>query len=662
MEQRRFNLIKRFSLGSSIVIILAAVLLGWMFRVIAIDELKKQGERYNLVLAQAISNAIWSEVEGVINMVPENKAFSERDKNYSVRALENPIKLLLKNTNVLKVKIYNNNGRIIYATDHERIGEIDNNTYFTNAAASKRLVLTRLGHQEQIKTTNGTIFDRHILESYLPISQPGNDHVQGVFEIYSDISDSYQDMQNSQLTFMLVLGAILAIVYLTLFIVVRHADKVIKKQAREREGYLHEIENINEDLDAYARELTLARDLALDASKAKSAFLANMSHELRTPLNAIIGYSEMMADEMTFEGRDSDASDLNKIKNAGAHLLAVINDILDLSKIEAGRMELHLENIDVASAVNDVVETARPLADKQGNTIKVSIAEDIDEMFTDLTRVRQVLLNLLSNACKFTKNGVIRLEVNYKNDDQGMVIFNVKDTGVGMHDEQIQKIFEAFKQADLSTTKEFGGTGLGLTISKRFCEMLGGEIMVRSEPSIGSTFSIMLPVRSSLATGRESVASQHMVSAENVRLSNNDNIPDERRSKVSKILVIDDDVAVSDLVTRTLTSDGFEVSVVNDASKAIDATREGLPDAILLDVMMPEIDGWAILKNIKHDAELGRIPVIMMTVVDNYAMADSLGADGFVIKPINRKKLKKAITLCLRASQVKNSSEKVMTQ
>ena len=660
MQQRRFNLIKSFSLGSFVAIIVAAILLGWMYRIIAINELKNQGERYNVVLARAMSNAIWSQVKGVMDMVSINKKFTYEEKNYSILVLDSSVKELLDNTNVLKIKIFDNSGRVIYSTSHEQIGLLEQKEYFTTDVAKRKEILTKLAYKETITSTKGTMKERHILESYLSIKNQKNSNVEGFFEIYTDITESYHHMEKSQITFMSVLGSILVIVYLTLFFVVRHADSVIKKQAKEREGNLHEIENINADLDDYAKELAMARDLALEASKAKSAFLANMSHELRTPLNAIVGYSEMMAEEMKFEGRDADASDLNKIKTAGAHLLAVINDILDLSKIEAGRMELYLESVNVTSALNDVVETAQPLADKKQNTIKVSIADDIDEMYTDLTRTRQVLLNLLSNSCKFTKNGVVSIDVRRQQDNSGMIIFTVEDTGIGMDDEQLENIFEAFKQADLSTTKKFGGTGLGLTISKRCCDMLGGKISVSSEPGTGSIFKVTLPERSSKTTGRESVFLHQMVSPENVRLNNKELPVDERRSKISKILVIDDDVAVSDLVSRTLIADGFEVSVVNNESKVLEATTEWLPDAILLDVMMPEIDGWAILKGIKEDNVLSEIPVIMMMDVDNYVMAESLGADGFVVKPINRKKLKNAITLCLRSSQLKIFSENVM--
>lgn len=660
MDQRRFNLIKNFSLGSSVAIIIAAILLGWMYRILAIDELKNQGERYNTVLAHAIYNAVWPQVKEVMKTVPVNGKFTDEEKNYSIIVLDNAIKELLGNTNVLRIKIFSKNGRVIYSTNHEQIGLMEQKEYFNSNATTQGKNLTKLGYKEAFQSIKGNIKERNILESYLPINGSDNRAVEGIFEIYTDMTDSYRYMEKRQITFMSVLGGILAIVYLTLFIVVRNADNVIKKQVREREGYLHEIESVNLDLDNYAKELALARDMALGASKAKSAFLANMSHELRTPLNAILGYSEMMAEEMDSEGRDSELNDLNKIKTAGRHLLSLINDILDLSKIEAGQMELHLEDIDVPSAISHVIETVRPSADREQNVLELSIADDIGEMYTDQTRLFQILLNLLSNACKFTKDGVISLDVRRQQDDSSMLVFTVKDTGVGMHEDQLNKIFEAFKQADLSTTKEFGGTGLGLTISKRLCEMLGGEISVSSKLGKGSIFRMKLPERFSVIKGQNAGTVHQMVSPEGVRLNKSEIFFDERRSKISEVLIIDDDIEVSNLVTYTLASQGFKVSVINDASKAIEAAAEILPDVILLDVVMPEVYGWDILKGIKQHNQLNSIPVIMMTAVDNYTKADSLGADGFIIKPITQKKLMNAITLCLRSQQLNNVSSKVM--
>jgi PAS domain S-box-containing protein len=265
------------------------------------------------------------------------------------------------------------------------------------------------------------------------------------------------------------------------------ANKVLKREVLERERIEGELRLTNE-------ELVEAHERALEASRVKSTFLANMSHELRTPLNAIIGYSELLQEMAALKIKKDPAADLEKISGAGKHLLALINDILDLSKIEAGKMEFMPEQFRIAELIRETVNSVQPQLTKNANTLLIRCEDDLGTMSTDATRLRQCLLNLLSNACKFTKNGTIHLDVDRETGPEGdRVVFRVQDSGIGMTPEQVGRLFQAFTQADASTTRKFGGTGLGLAITKKLSEMMGGDVTVESIAGQGSIFTIRIP-------------------------------------------------------------------------------------------------------------------------------------------------------------------------
>ena len=382
------------------------------------------------------------------------------------------------------------------------------------------------------------------------------------------------------------------------------------------------------------RQLDLAREAADAANTAKSQFLASMSHELRTPLNAIIGYSEMLQEEAGDAGQKEFIPDLEKIHGAGKHLLGLINDILDLSKIEAGKMSLYLEDFEVARLIREVAATIQPLVTKNGNRLEVICPADIGTMHADVTKVRQTLFNLLSNASKFTEQGTITLEVRKNARLQPATFtFLVSDTGIGMTPEQLAKIFQAFTQADSSTSRKYGGTGLGLAISRKFCQLMGGTIGVDSVHGQGSTFTVTLPAMvAEPATQTRFLAREAGLAA-----------ADRPAATGPGILVIDDDPAVRELMQRSLEKDGFRVELAPDGRSGFELAKQLQPAVITLDVMMPRMDGWSVLTALKGDPTTAHIPVIMLTIVDEKQLGFALGAADYFTKPIDFQRLHLAL-------------------
>lgn len=405
-----------------------------------------------------------------------------------------------------------------------------------------------------------------------------------------------------------------------------------------------------------AQSMKIAEDGRLkaeEANRSKSEFLANMSHELRTPLNAIIGYSEILEEDATDIGQDDFVPDLQKIKNSGKHLLGLINDVLDLSKIEAGKMDLYLESFDLNTIVKEIGETILPMAEKNGNSIVINCPKNLGNMYADQTKVKQSLLNLLSNACKFTQGGDIRLDVEYQpqqhdgNDAaQSIMVFKISDTGIGMTPEQIQKLFQSFTQADASTTRKYGGTGLGLAITKSFSRLMGGDVNVESTYGVGSTFTLWLP-QSVQKENPNQLKVPELVQLPQVSAKSTDR---------KTILVVDDDPATREVLERTLTKKGYQVVSIASGTQCIELAEQLRPDFITLDVEMPEMDGWSVLTALKEHPILASIPVIMLTMVTDQDLGYALGASEYLIKPVNIDRL----TAILKKHQSRKSSGPVL--
>jgi signal transduction histidine kinase/CheY-like chemotaxis protein len=371
-----------------------------------------------------------------------------------------------------------------------------------------------------------------------------------------------------------------------------------------------------QEIEEKGRQLELA-------SQHKSQFVASMSHELRTPLNAIIGLTEMMVTNAPRFGTEKAAEPLRRVHRAGSHLLGLINQVLDLSKIEAGKLELNPESVNLAPLIDEVIGTARQLAEQNKNRLVVEAQEKLGKLTVDPMRLKQILLNLLSNACKFTSQGEVKLRVRKLVDGRNWIEFAVSDTGIGMTPEQQAKLFEEFTQADSSTARRYGGTGLGLAITRKLARMMGGDVTVESAPGKGSVFCVRLPAGSEAAARSDT---------NGIRPPSGD-----------CVLVIDDDAIARELIADHLKADGFSVVTASGGLEGLKLARELRPIAITLDVMMPDLDGWSVLAALRQDAELAEIPVIMITILDEHRRGVALGAAGYLTKPIDRERLTRMI-------------------
>jgi PAS domain S-box-containing protein len=395
----------------------------------------------------------------------------------------------------------------------------------------------------------------------------------------------------------------------------------VEEMFERLDGLIAEINARDAVLAETMISLRAAREAADAANLSKSQFLTSMSHELRTPLNAIIGYSEILQEEAVADGRDSDIADIERVLNAARQLLHLINDILDLSKIEAGKMDVSVSTFDVAGLIGEAAAIVRPSVEKSRNMLKLDIAPDLGESRTDSFKLNQCLLNLLANAAKFTSDGEIAVRAKRERAADGdWVEIAVADTGIGMTEEQVSRLFQAFMQADVTTARRYGGTGLGLVLTRRMMQMLGGDVSVMSAPGRGSTFTLRFPAQ--LRVG------QTMSRADAAAAS-----PGAADARIA--LVIDDEESARDLTARSLSRLGFEVRAAGTGEEGIELARALDVSLVVLDINLPDMTGWVVLEKLAI-GDLAGLPVIVHSVNDDRQRALAAGACEHLVKPSDR--------------------------
>lgn len=411
----------------------------------------------------------------------------------------------------------------------------------------------------------------------------------------------------------------------------RSFDHMVQEQNKAQKELNEHREHLEELVDIRTEELRVARDQALEATRAKSDFLASMSHELRTPLNSIIGFTGILKDGMAGPINDEQGKQLTMVYGSAKHLLELINDILDLSKVEAGRIDVVKEDFELGDLLTELSELMQPQAHAKGLQLTLEEIPSLT-LHTDRGKLRQTMLNLIGNALKFTEQG--RVSVSAKRHEGGLQI-HVTDTGIGILESHQQRVFDSFRQVDMSDDRKHEGTGLGLAISRKFMHLLGGDIRLESEFGKGSTFSVVLPAKVILSEPIQSVPP--------TLSSRSENAPIRGVGQGHLVMVVDDQRDAQELLSNYLQSGGYRVALCADGRKAVEMARQVRPFAITLDIIMPNQDGWQTLAQLKQDPETSDIPVIIISSLDEKNLGMSLGAVDYLEKPVDKGALFKSI-------------------
>jgi signal transduction histidine kinase len=470
------RLTRSFAIGGTLIVAAAAISQAHFHKELAISGLVRMIEQSTLSTSFAFGNIVWPRFADFVNAAHTR---SQQDILFdpATGAFDSAVRELISDTRVIGVKVYDANGITVFSSDPAEIGGVvmTNNGYRTALSSG---TVSDLVHHPNFLAVSGMVRDVYLVETYVPVRRGGgNAPVEGVLETYTDVTDLHAGIIRTGWERGLLVAATLAVVFLLLMFTVWRADRQIQRE------------------HAHNLELTKSIARAESASRAKSEFLANMSHELRTPLNAVIGFSEVLRTEMLGPlGNERYRGYADDIHNSGTHLLGIINDVLDLAKVEAGKMTVSLQTTQLADLIRDVTKLMHTRAEQRGVQLKAVIPETVG-IVTDPHKLRQILINLLSNAIKFTPHGGAVALATQRADAGAKIVISVSDTGIGMRAEDIPIALAAFGQVDSSLARQFEGTGLGLPLTKRFAELLGGDIEIESAPGEGTTVRVILPVR-----------------------------------------------------------------------------------------------------------------------------------------------------------------------
>lgn len=604
MELRKFKLLRYFSLANMLATLVASVLLGWLYRQTAIRDLKQTGEASNTALAQAFSNTLWPQFSQFL--LEASKLSPDEIRFHPTTAkLDQVIQKMTQGQNVVKVKIYVPNGLTVYSSEHSQIGiDMGKNGGFQQAMSGH--VTIDLTRRNQFNTFDRVIENRDLLSSYVPV-RGSQGQIEAVFELYSDLTPTLQKIDKTQRQVFSGGFLILSLLYGALWFFIKYADAIIRRQE-----------------DA----LALAKNKAETASRIKSEFLATISHELRTPMHGVLGMTELLQ-ETPLDTHQR--SFLETIRHSGEALLSVINNTLDFSKIEAGKIEFESHPFNLRTLIEDLgVLFARASHAKGLELVCALEPKAPTQLQGDMGRLRQVLINLIGNAVKFTEHGEILVRVNVleQKPDNALFHFEVQDTGIGIAPENIERIFDSFSQADNTTTRRFGGTGLGLTITKRLVELMGGQLKVKSTPGKGSNFHFELR----LALDKAQVPVDR---------------PALRELDGLRVLVIDDNDTHRDVLASQLTSWGIRHRGANNAENALTllstAVKVGDPFHIaILDMHLPAKNGSKLIEELKRDSGPENLRIIVLTNVEKSEAADSLEPSAILsqlTKPVRQSEL-----------------------